>query len=138
MHYEKETDEEIYAFCMNNKNDIRCKCIYPDENIIKIGKETRLPYYCWYEPCKLQNAKLPLFLKKNISRCNVSDCNISLGRVSINDGIFDVRNVCGSKLTKTDITPIMYLHNFIYYPIISPIWIPLGLIVLSLLILISN
>lgn len=58
------TDEQIYAFCDANKDDIRCKCIYPDKSIVRIGIDTRLPYYCWYEPCKRSDALLPASLKK--------------------------------------------------------------------------
>lgn len=58
------TDDQIYAFCDANKDDIRCKCIYPDKSIVRIGIDTRLPYYCWYEPCKRSDALLPASLKK--------------------------------------------------------------------------
>ncbi|AEN03666.1 late 16kDa putative membrane protein [Yokapox virus] len=130
------TDEEIYSFCDENKDNIRCKCIYPDKSIIKIGEETRLPYYCWYEPCKKSDALIPAALKKNISRCNVSDCNISLGKVTIKDGILDVRNICDSNITPNNSTTVRYLNQEINYPILSIKWLPIGLMIVSLLILV--
>ncbi len=127
-------DEKIYAYCDANRDDIRCKCLYPEPDIIRIGSETRLPYYCWYEPCKLKDALLTRSLKKNISRCNVSDCNISLGRVSLIDGILHARNVCGSKsLERSELASVRYLNQETTHPIIDPKWIPLALLFVSLL-----
>ncbi|AST09288.1 late 16kDa putative membrane protein [Murmansk poxvirus] len=130
------TDEEIYAFCDANKDDIRCKCIHPDKSIIKIGEETRLPYYCWYEPCKRSDALLPAALKKNIARCNVSDCTISLGKVTVTDGILDVRNICGSNITSNESTAVRYLNQEINYPVINIKLLPIGLIMVAILILV--
>ncbi|QED21254.1 late 16 kDa membrane protein [Borealpox virus] len=130
------TDEEIYAFCDANKDDIRCKCLHPDESIVRIGIDTRLPYYCWYEPCKRSDALLPASLKKNISRCNVSDCTISLGNVSINDSKLDVHNVCDSKRVATENISVRYLNQEIRYPIIDIKWLPMGLVALAILILV--
>ncbi|UWY63681.1 Myristylated protein [Monkeypox virus] len=129
------TDEQIYAFCDTNKDDIRCKCIYPNKSIVRIGIDTRLPYYCWYEPCKRSDALLPASLKKNISRCNVSDCTISLGNVSITDSKLDVNNVCDSKRVATENIAVRYLNQEIRYPIIDIKWLPIGLLALAILIL---
>ncbi|AGU99750.1 m67L [Myxoma virus] len=131
------SDEEIYAYCDNNKNDIRCKCIHPDSSIIKIGKETRLPYYCWYEPCKRSDALLVRSLKKNISRCNVSDCVVSLGNVKIKDGYLDIRNVCGTNYVSMDEKlNVTYLNQDIEEPIFDPLWIPLSLMAITTLLLV--
>ncbi|AMB17900.1 m67L [Myxoma virus] len=131
------SDEEIYAYCNHNKNDIRCKCIHPDSSIIKIGKETRLPYYCWYEPCKRSDALLVRSLKKNISRCNVSDCVVSLGNVKIKDGYLDIRNVCGTNYVSMDEKlNVTYLNQDIEEPIFDPLWIPLSLMAVTTLLLV--
>ncbi|CAC21308.1 70L protein [Yaba-like disease virus] len=133
------TDEEIYLFCDSNKEDIRCKCLNPDASIIKIGEAIRLPYYCWYEPCKRNDAFLVHYLKQNISRCNVSDCTVSLGNVVVKDGYLDVKNVCGSKLQlKSEINKIKYLNQEIKYPVFHPKWIPIFLIAVSTIILLNN
>ncbi|AWU47113.1 Late IMV membrane protein [Sea otter poxvirus] len=127
-----KTDAEIYAFCDKNPTDIKCKCLNPTPTIIKIGKETRLPYYCWYEPCKKIDALLPSFLRKNIARCNVSDCNISLGQVTINNGNINIYNICGSKISTTQAFSARYLNQDILYPIVDPVtWMPLALIAFS-------
>ncbi|AAF17949.1 gp067L [Rabbit fibroma virus] len=131
------SDEEIYSYCDDKKNDIRCKCIHPDSSIIKIGKETRLPYYCWYEPCKRSDALLVRSLKKNISRCNVSDCVVSLGNVMIKDGYLDIRNVCGTNYMSMDEKlNVTYLNQDIEEPIFDPLWIPLSLMVITTLLLV--
>ncbi|ASK51275.1 IMV membrane protein, entry/fusion [Eptesipox virus] len=133
------TDEEIYNYCDNNKNDIRCKCIYPDQSIIKIGTETRLPYYCWYEPCKRSDALLTQVLKKNISKCNISDCVVSLGNVSIKNGVLDVRNTCGSNITFTnELVTTKYLNQEIQYFVLHPRWFPICLLFLVGLCLVIN
>ncbi|AUI80640.1 hypothetical protein [White-tailed deer poxvirus] len=129
---EKMSDEEIYNFCDKNKHDIRCRCINPDKSIIKIGEETRLPYYCWYEPCKRSDALLVASLKKNISRCNVSDCIISLGNVKLKNGYLDVNNICGSNtLLTNEIVHTRYLNQDIENPILHPKWIPILLMAIT-------
>ncbi|QQG31557.1 hypothetical protein [Swinepox virus] len=126
------SDEYIYNFCDNHKDDIRCKCLNPDASIIRIGEDTRLPYYCWYEPCKRSDALIVQSLKKNISRCNVSDCRVSLGNIRIKDGYLDVKNACGTNyIIRNDVMDIRYLNQNIEQPIINPVWIPISLIVLS-------
>ncbi|ANS71157.1 imv membrane protein [Pteropox virus] len=134
-----KTDKEIYEYCDANPTDIRCRCLNPDPSIVKIGKETRLPYYCWYEPCKRADALLPAFLKKNISRCNVSDCSVSLGHVSLQKGNMNVFNVCGSHTHTTVKFSAKYLNQDIVYPIFDPKqWLPFIIIAFSIVILISK
>ncbi|ADT91100.1 MV entry-fusion complex protein [Cotia virus SPAn232] len=122
------TDDYIYKFC-NNNNDIICRCMNPDDSIIKIGEDLKLPYYCWYEPCKLKNALIVKSLKKNIERCNVSDCTITLGNINVTGGDINVKNVCGGiSFFNNDIFRMKYLNQDIDVPIINPRWFPLLLI----------
>ncbi|AUL80519.1 membrane protein [Vaccinia virus] len=129
------TDEQIYAFCDSNKDDIRCKCIYPDKSIVRTGRDTRLPYFCWYEPCKRSDALLPASLKKNITKYNVSDCPVSLGNVSITDSKLDVDNVCDSRRVATENIAVRYMNQEIRYTIIHIKWLPIALLELAILVL---
>ncbi|QHR82609.1 MV entry-fusion complex protein [Brazilian porcupinepox virus 1] len=130
------SDEYIYKFCYNN-DDIRCKCLNPDSSIIKIGEETRLPYYCWYEPCKLANALLVKSLKKNIERCNVSECVVSLGNVNVSNGNVNVKNICGGITSfNNDIFFIRYLNQDIVSTIFNPFWFPIALMFITCLLFI--
>nr|WGO62697.1 IMV entry-fusion membrane protein [Wadden Sea poxvirus] len=129
-----DNDIDIYNFCDSNKNNIKCRCLYPNNNIIDIGSKMKLPYYCWYNPCKRSDALLTTVLKQNISKCNLSNCNISLGHVEIKNGLLDIRNVCGSKsFFVKEIIPTKYLNQNIHYLIINPKWIPIALIAISLI-----
>ncbi|QEJ79518.1 late 16kDa putative membrane protein [Goatpox virus] len=131
-------DEDIYSFCDKNENDIRCRCLNPDLSIIKIGEETRLPYYCWYEPCKRSDALIVKSLKKNISLCNISDCKVTLGNIKIKNGYIDVKNVCGTNSSFTnEYIRTKYLNQEIEEPIIHPIWLPISLFIITSLILIT-
>ncbi|AAR07426.1 70L [Yaba monkey tumor virus] len=133
------TDDDIYLFCDSNKGDVRCKCLNPDSSIIKIGKDMRLPYYCWYEPCKRDDAMLVSYLKKNISRCNVSDCTVSLGNIVVKNGYLDVKNVCGSNLQlKSEINKIRYLNQETRHPVFHPKWLPIFLVAISTIILLND
>ncbi|ASC55585.1 late membrane protein-like protein [Seal parapoxvirus] len=126
-------DEEIYAFCDAHPNDEKCACLKPSQAVVDTGRDTRLPYYCWYGPCKRVDALLPRALKKNIARCNVSDCVISLGDVRVSDAVIRLTNACGSKLDSTaERFYARYLNQHTFVPVADPqVWIPLCLVAVA-------
>ncbi|CCD83245.1 IMV membrane protein [Squirrelpox virus] len=131
------TDEEIYAFCDAHPADPRCLCLHPDSSVVRIGRDTLLPYYCWYEPCKRADAMLPAALKKNISRCNVSDCTVSLGDVALVNGRLNVHNACGSLEARVARFQTSYLNQEIVLPLLRPAWLPVALAAVAALVVVA-
>ncbi|WIF30414.1 late membrane protein [Orf virus] len=123
-------DEEIYAFCDAHPDNERCACLKPSQAVVDTGRDTRLPYYCWYAPCKRADALLPRALKKNIAGCNVSDCVISLGDVRVADAVVRLTNACGSKVDSTaERFQAKYLNQHVFVPVADPrAWLPLCLV----------
>ncbi|WZD65399.1 late membrane protein [Bovine papular stomatitis virus] len=126
-------DEEIYAFCDANPDDVRCACLKPSQAVVDTGRDTRLPYYCWYGPCRRADALLPRALKKNIAGCNVSDCVISMGDVRVRDAVIRLTNACGSKLDATaERFQARYLNQHAFAPVADPVvWLPLCLLAVA-------
>lgn len=130
-------DEQIYAFCDAHPLDARCACLKPTQAVVDTGRDTRLPYYCWYAPCRRADALLPRALKKNIAGCNVSDCVISLGDVRVEDAVIRLTNACGSRLDSMAAErrfQTRYLNQHAFVPVADPaLWLPLSLLALAAL-----
>nr|WNT71188.1 MAG: late membrane protein [Equine parapoxvirus]WNT71246.1 MAG: late membrane protein [Equine parapoxvirus] len=129
------SDEEIYAFCDASPADARCACLKPTQAVVDTGRDTRLPYYCWYPPCRRVDALLPRALRKNIAECNVSDCVIALGDVRVADAVVRLTNACGSRADTTSRRfQTRYLNQHVFVPVADPaLWLPLCLVAVAAL-----
>uniref|UniRef100_A0AAU7E225 IMV membrane protein n=1 Tax=Rousettus bat poxvirus TaxID=3141933 RepID=A0AAU7E225_9POXV len=129
-------DEKIYTYCDHNPRDPRCRCLLPDPSVAQVGRELRLPYYCWYEPCKRADALIPSALRSNIDRCNVTTCTISLGDVAIKNGVLEVSNACLASSAAPAAFQVRYFNRAVLPPILDPPVLLLAFAALALFVLI--
>ena len=113
-------DEEIYAYCGAHPEEPRCRCLYPEPSVEAIGRDLRLPYYCWYEPCKRADALLPAALCANIARCNVTNCSVTLGEIVLRNGALEVSNACLSSSALPVSFAARYLNQQELPPVLPP------------------
>ncbi|AVD69246.1 ORF127 [Saltwater crocodilepox virus] len=113
-------EEDAYTYCDARRTDRDCLCLFPEDAVLKIGHDTLLPYYCWYEPCKRPTARLTEVLKDAIKKCNVTNCNVAVGDVRLVDGYLEINNTCLS----STIFPVGFrtrqLRQRVALPLLSP------------------
>lgn len=126
-------DKKIINFCKNNKNDYKCKCVFPEDSINKLQINSFNPYYCWYQPCRDSSTYKTSLIQEYKKSCNVVICQVNIGDVELDDnGFIKINNSCISSsslntnnisqelidtsLNNDYILPSLFLSSF--YPLI--------------------
>ena len=96
------SDYDILNFCNLNKNNPRCSCIFPPNNISLISKNFFQPYYCWYASCFDTNHLKTNYIINEQLNCNSTNCRITIGNINIEaNNKITISNNCATTLSNT-------------------------------------
>ncbi len=96
------SDYNILNFCNLNKNNPRCSCVIPPNNISLISKNFFQPYYCWYAPCFINGYLKTNYIINEQLNCNSTNCQINIGDINIDaNNNITLSNDCATSLGNT-------------------------------------